>query len=193
MDSHLFSWVILPGLIFLARVIDVSIGTLRIVFIARGNKVVAPILGFIEVLIWVVAVSQIFKHLDNFMCYLAFAGGFAVGNFVGMIVEQRLAIGLQVVRIIFKNGAESLMAELRETGYGYTSVDAESSSGAVKIIFAVIRRKSLPAFLNIVLRHNPKAFYTVEDIQKVAEAGNFALPGKTPFYRQLLRMDRKRK
>lgn len=104
-DSQLFTWIVLPLLIFIARVVDVSIGTLRIVFIARGERLVAPILGFLEILIWLLAIGQIFKHLNNIGCYLAYAGGFAMGNYIGMVIEHKLAIGVQVIRIIIKSSS----------------------------------------------------------------------------------------
>ncbi|HEX2991004.1 MAG TPA: DUF5698 domain-containing protein, partial [Anaerolineales bacterium] len=88
-----FTWVILPLIIFLTRVLDVTLGTLRIIFISRGRKYLAPLLGFIEVLIWITVVSQIIGGASNFAAYFAYAAGFAVGNYVGMWIEERLAIG----------------------------------------------------------------------------------------------------
>ncbi|HER42916.1 MAG TPA: hypothetical protein ENO08_00460, partial [Candidatus Eisenbacteria bacterium] len=82
-DSELFKWVVLPLLIILARVIDVTIGTIRIVFVSRGHKVIAPILGFFEVLIWLLAIGQIMRNLSNFMCYIAYGTGFALGTYMG--------------------------------------------------------------------------------------------------------------
>ena len=81
--THLFAWVILPLLIFLARVADVSMGTLRIIFVSKGLKYLAPIIGFFEVIIWLLAIRIIMQNLSNFMCYIAYGAGFAMGNYAG--------------------------------------------------------------------------------------------------------------
>jgi len=193
-DSTLFTWVVLPFLIFLARVADVSIGTLRIVYIVRKEKIIAPLLGFVEVVIWLAAVGQIFKHLDNIVCFFAFAGGFAMGNYVGMLIEGKLAIGQLMVRIIADNGQADLYKKLKTAGFNYTLVDGQGAAGPVTILFSVIQRKELTNMLGIVTKHAPKAFYTVENVQIAREA---MLPQPTlhpkSYYRALLKMDRKRK
>src|SRR4029078_11993146 len=99
LDSELFRWVFMPLLIFLARMCDVTLGTLRNVFISKGLRNVVPVLGFFEVTSWLLSIKQIMQHLDNPLCYIAFAGGFAMGTYVGLFVEKRLAIGMQVLRI----------------------------------------------------------------------------------------------
>lgn len=194
LDSELFKWVILPFLIFVARILDVSIGTLRIVFISRGVKIYATILGFFEVLIWLMAISQIFKQLDNIACYLGFAAGFASGNYVGMVIEQRLAMGMQIVRIIIRTGASQLIEHLRKENYGFTVVDGQGSTGAVKIIFTVIKRNDFHKVVEMINQYNPKAFFTVEDLQ-IAHEPIFPLASMTSkrFYWQLFKMDRKKK
>src|SRR4051812_32639883 len=98
--SDIFKWGVLPLLIFLARMCDVTLGTLRNVFISKGLRRVVPVLGFFEVLIWLISIRQIMKYLDNPVCYIGFAGGFSMGTYVGMLVERKLALGMQVLRII---------------------------------------------------------------------------------------------
>jgi uncharacterized protein YebE (UPF0316 family) len=194
LESQLFSWVVLPILIFCARILDVSIGTLRIVFIARNHKVIAPILGFFEVLIWLAAIGQIFKHLSNVACYLAYAGGFALGNYVGMLIENRLAIGQLIVRIITASKAHCLLERLRSAGCSVTLVNGEGPAGPVKILFTVIRRKDLKKVLDVINEFAPGAFYTVEDLQIAGEAILPQLPtNKKRYYRELLKMSRRRK
>lgn len=194
LDSPYFTWIILPLLIFSARAIDVSIGTLRIVYIARGHKIIAPILGFFEILIWLLAIGQIFKHLDNALCYIAYAGGFATGNFIGMFIENKLAIGLQVIRIITRLNTSELISALKKDGFGITVVDAEGATGPVKIIFTLIQRKDLQKVLEMIHRNNPKAFYTVEDVQQANDLISTQLSqDKKRFYRYLFKMDRKSK
>lgn len=171
-DSDLFNYIILPVLIFFARVTDVSIGTLRITYITRGKKRLAAILGFIEVLIWLIAIRQIFNNLNNFVCYLTYAGGFATGSYLGMWIEHKLAIGMQVVRIITRQDAHRLIEKLKADGYGVTVIDGEGVTGHVKIIFTVIQRKDLHEITAMIKRFNPKAFFSVEDV-RMAAAGIF--------------------
>ena len=194
MEEFWLSWVLIPLLIFCARVLDVSIGTLRIVYIARGKRMLAPILGFFEVLIWLVAISQIFKHLDNIACYLAWAAGFATGNYVGMLIEKKLALGVQVIRIITRFSADKLIKDLKNDGYGLTLIDGQGANGPVNIIFMLIKRKDFPKVTTLIHKNNPKAFYTVEDVQFASDHVYPIQPAVNKrFYQQLLRMDRKNK
>ena len=116
-------------MVFGARVLDVSLGTLRIIFIARGRRKLAPLLGFFEVLIWIVVVSQVIQNLHSPLAFIAYAAGFATGNYVGMRIEDKLAIGTLVVRVIVPQEASQLMAQLHDAGYGVTSIDARGSTG----------------------------------------------------------------
>lgn len=164
-SPELVSWVLIPLLIFVSRVADVTIGTIRIVFVARGKKAIAPVLGFVEVLIWIIAMSQILKYANNWPSYLAWAGGFAVGNYIGLYIEEKLAIGNLVIRAITARPANQLVEHLRAAGYGVTAVDAQGTAGDVSIIFTLVRRKDVKAVVAIIKTYNPKAFYTVEDVR----------------------------
>jgi len=168
-DSPLFAWVILPLLIFLSRIADQTIGTIRLIFLSKGFKHLAPFLGFFEVIIWLVAVGQIMQHLDNVLCYIAYGGGFAMGNYIGMTIEERLSIGNVMIRIIPKNNSRELIKFLRENNYGVTSVAAEGSQGMVDIIFTIIKRKDIDHVVSIINDFNPNAFYTIEDIKSIKE------------------------
>ena len=134
-NQNFINWVLMPLGIFCARILDVSIGTIRIILISRGKKYLSPILGFLEMIIWLLAVRQVILNLANIACFFAFAGGFAVGNFVGIVIEEKLAIGLEVVRIITKKDATPLFQYLKAQGYGVTSVDAQGSMGKVNLLF----------------------------------------------------------
>lgn len=171
-NSTWYTWVILPVMIFCARVVDVSFGTLRIVYISKGRRFIAPLLGFIEILIWLLAIGQIFKNLNNVACYIAYAGGFATGNYVGIWIENKLALGTQVLRIITSRDATELITNLKSRGYGITLVDAEGAKGPVKIIFTIIKRKNFPEVVNLIHTYNPKSFYSVEDV-RLAKEGIF--------------------
>ena len=162
-----YTYVFIPLLIFLARILDVSIGTIRIIFVSRGYKVIAPLLGFFEILIWVIAISGIIKNMDNFLYYIAYAGGFAAGTYIGMILEEKLAIGNVLVRIFTSENIDPLLKELHEKRYGATSLDAKGQYESVQIIYTVLKREKLEDLSMIINRHNPKAFYVVEDVRAV--------------------------
>ena len=160
-----YSWLILPIIIFCSRICDVSFGTLRHVFVARGIRNLAPIVGFFEVLIWIVVVKQVMSGANNWACYIAWAGGFAAGSYIGLGIEERLAIGLQVIRVITNQDCTELQAALREAGHGVTVVDANGKEGPVKILFMVIKRKNLDEVEVLIHLHHPNAFYSIEDVK----------------------------
>jgi uncharacterized protein YebE (UPF0316 family) len=168
-NSNTFTFIILPILIFCSRIVDVSIGTMRVIFVTKGYRWLAPFFGFFEVLIWLIAVTQIMKNLSNVFCYIAYAGGFATGNFVGMYIEQYMALGTVLIRIITKNEAQELVDYFKSHNYGVTIVDAEGLFGEVKILFTVIKRADIPAVIDSIKQLNPQAFYTIEDIRFVNE------------------------
>lgn len=168
-DITFYTWIGLPLLIFAARIVDVSLGTVRIIFVARGQRRLAPILGFVEVFIWIVVVSQITRQANNLAAYLGYAAGFAAGNYAGMWIEARLAIGTLVVRAILPQGGEQISALLHAAGYGVTSVAGLGSNGPVQLIYTVIHRKNLAEVINLIHQANPKAFLTVEEARSVQE------------------------
>ena len=180
-NSEILAWIILPFLIFFARVCDVSLGTIRIIFVSKGIKYLAPVVGFFEILIWLLAISQIMQNLTNVYYYIFYAGGFAIGNLVGIIIEEKLSIGTVGIRIITRQDAKELVNALKKSDYGITVVDAEGSKGKVKVIFTVINRQNIQKVMNIVKQYNPKAFYHIEDIRYVSEI----LPSyMKPWYRR---------
>lgn len=176
-ESWVFAWVILPILIFLARVMDVSIGTLRLIFVAKGFKFYAPLLGFFEVIIWLLAIGQIMQHLDNFMAFIAYGLGFAAGNYVGILLEEKISLGSVVLRIIPKKDTTALINYLHESDFGASAVEIEGKSGKQQMIFMILRRKDLKDALRIINSYNPNAFYSVEDVRTVSE-GYFRLARK---------------
>jgi len=180
-DPAVISLVAVPLFIFFARICDVTIGTMRIIFVARGMKMVAPILGFIEVFIWIIAIGQIFQNLTNPLNYLAYAAGFGTGNYVGMLVEERLAMGLSLIRIITPRDATDLINYLRAAGYGVTVLDAQGKQGPGKVIFSVIKRKNIRDVENAIHEFAPKAFYSVEDSRRAAEGTFPIVASSTPF------------
>ena len=164
-EPGLLSMLAVPFLVFIARILDVSIGTLRITFVSRGLKYLAAPLGFIESLIWVLAISQVMQHLNNWGTYFAFALGFGAGNYVGLLLEERLAVGNLIIRTITREEAPELPKTLWRAGFGVTSVDAQGETGPVKIIFTVAKRRNLQKVINLIKQFNPDALYTIEDVR----------------------------
>lgn len=167
-----YTWVILPLIVFLARLTDVTLGTIRIVFVSRGKKHLAPLLGFMEVFIWITVVSQIVRGAHNLVAYLAYAAGFAVGNYVGMLIEERLAIGTLVIRVFLPKDGTLLGDRLHMEGYGVTYVNGQGSSGPVTLIYTVVMRKELAHVISLIEEIYPKAFFTVEELRS-AQQGIF--------------------
>jgi len=167
-EPEIFTWVLIPFLIFFVRIMDVSLGTLRIIFVSRGQKFIAPFFGFFEVLIWLIAIGQVMQNLTNVFCYIAYAGGFATGTFVGMVIEEKIAMGVLLIRVITKKDATILIESLKKSGYNITSVDADGNSGRVHLIYSVIKRKNLPKVIDIIKKFDSRAFYSVEDLKHVS-------------------------
>lgn len=168
-DPELLNYVIIPLLIFVARVFDVSINTLRIIFMLNSRKYTATILGFFESAIWLIAISQIFQNLGSWQTFLAYAGGYAMGIFVGMIIEERLAIGNVVVRVITAKPANELLDFFRDKKMRFTNIPGESGDGPVSVLFTVIKRERLQETIMAIKKYNPQALYTVEGVKKVSD------------------------
>ena len=164
-----YVWVGLPLLIFLARVFDVTLGTLRIIFTSRGLRNLAPVLGFIETFVWIIAVSSLVKHAQNVAAYVGYAGGFAMGTFVGMSLENKLAVGTVTFRAIIRRDTKELVKALVDAGFGITIVDGRGSSGKVKIIYTTVKRQDLPAVIDIFHRMVPGAFLSVEEVRSTEQ------------------------
>jgi uncharacterized protein YebE (UPF0316 family) len=186
-DSQVLSVMILALLIFFARVADVTIGTMRIIFVSRGFRFIAACAGFFEILIWLFALSQIMANLDSWINFVAYASGFAVGNFIGITIEQRLALGYLVVRIITQRDGTALEENLRKANFVVTSVDADGGRGPVKILFTILKRKALPTMVKLIKSINPQAYYTIEDLRSVSSPGPRTFGGSKAFHLPSLR------
>lgn len=165
----LLNYLILPLLIFFARIGDVSISTIRIIFVMGANKVIAPLLGFFEALIWLLAIGQIISNIDNVLSYVAYAAGFATGTYVGITLEERLAYGRVVVRLFIPQPVERLREYLEKQDYRYSIFEASGRSGKVNLIFLVIKRDKLETLIGGVEEIHPKAFFTIEGVKQVSE------------------------
>jgi len=179
-ESDLYLYLILPLLIFFARIIDVTLGTMRIIFVSKGQRIIAPILGFFEVFIWIIAIGQIMGNINNFACYFGYAAGFAMGNYVGMRLEEHLAMGNILIRVISSKNGDILIKNLNIKGFGATMIEGEGSAGKVQLIYSIVKREDLEDVINVIKEFNPKAFFTIEDIRKVS-SGIF--PAKSPIHK----------
>ena len=163
----------LPLLVFFAELCVVTLSTLRIIFIGRGMKLLAPVLGFFKITIWLFAVGQVMQNLSDPRCFLGFAGGFTLGNFLGMWIEQWLALGTVVVRTVTHRDASDLVVSLRTARFGVTTLDAVGATGPVKMVYTVVPRRDLDAVLGLIRQFDRRAFYSVDEIQ---EAGPGIFP-----------------
>ncbi len=168
-DTYWFSWGVLPLLIFTARILDVSIGTVRVVFIARGCKYLAPLAGFFEVLIWILVIGQIFKNLSNPLCYIAYASGFAMGNYVGMILAEKLSLGMVMIHVLASQDASSLVESFRLKGYGATTLQGQGAFGPTTVLFTIVPKKEVEQVVKLIENFNPNAFYSIEDVESVSK------------------------
>lgn len=167
-DTGVFNWLILPLLIFLSRAVDVSLGTMRIIFVSKGERFRASLLGFFEILVWVLAITRIMQNVTNPLYYIAYAGGFAAGIFVGVTLENKLAMGMVSIHIFTKKGGEDLLRHLRSKNYGVTSRISHGLRGRVDELFTVLKRKNLEHVVDIVRHYDPEAFISIEDVRIVS-------------------------
>ncbi|PIQ82255.1 MAG: hypothetical protein COV76_04585 [Candidatus Omnitrophica bacterium CG11_big_fil_rev_8_21_14_0_20_64_10] len=152
--------------IFLLRVTDVSIGTLRLLTMMQGRRLVTAFLGFLESGLFITAVVWIFQTLDHWWNILAYAGGFACGTALGMTLEGWIASGTLLIRVISREKTPELAAALRKRDFGVTLVEGKGQQSAVAILFAVVRRRRGRIFLEVVKKIDSKAFVTVEPIRQ---------------------------
>lgn len=164
-----FAWVVLPLLIFVSRICDVTIGTTRVIFVTRGYKYLAAAAGFFEVLIWIVVMGQVMQNLSNPACYIAYAAGFATGNYVGIRLAEKMSLGFVLVRVLFNQNVDILLESIRNAGFGVTSFDGHGAYGPVKEIFSVVSRRQVADYLELIKNFEPNAFYLIEEIGTVSK------------------------
>jgi uncharacterized protein YebE (UPF0316 family) len=171
LPENFFAFVVLPIIIFIARIGEVSVNTIRIIYMLGGRRYTATIMGFFEAFIWLIAMRQIFQHLDNWVCYVAYPGGFAAGIFVGMIIEEKIAYGKVIMRIITRKDVTVLLEYLVRQDLRYTKVNAEGPEGGENLVFTVLKREHLDELLAKLRDFLPTAFYTIENVKAAGENG----------------------
>ncbi|MGD2151674.1 MAG: DUF5698 domain-containing protein [Gemmatimonadales bacterium] len=156
-----------PIIIFLLRIVDVSLATLRLISAVRGHKVVAASVGFVEILVWIVVVGTVVRNLHSPLLVLAYAGGFAAGTWVGMTIEEKLALGLVEVQIVSRSAGVEIAEALRDVGFGVTEMLGQGREGRVEVLYSVVRRSSLKDVSRVVERWDPDAFVRVEEARSI--------------------------
>lgn len=156
---------LMPLVIFLLRVSDMSLDTLRVLFVVRGRRPLAWLLGFCQSALWVVAITSVLSHLDNLWNVVGYAGGFATGNVVGMMLEERLAIGHGHLRIISSRRGSAIAEALRAAGYAATELPGRGRDGTVTVINCSVRRRDIEPVRRRVAEIDPDAFVTVEEVR----------------------------
>ena len=167
-SPEFYTWVLLPLLIFFARICDVSMETIRVIYISRGIKYLAPIIAFFEIVIWLLAMEVVMQDLANIANFLAFALGFAVGTYVGLVIEEKLSIGMVILRIVTTDDSnEEIVSFMQSENYGITQLDATGSRGNVKMILSLVNRTDVPRITQHIQATNPHAFFSIEDVRYV--------------------------
>lgn len=179
-------WI--PVIIFFARICDVSLGTVRIIFVSRGMRFRAALLGFVEIFIWIVVVAQLIQHLHNWVNFVAYAGGFAVGTYLGITIENKLKVGTVLIRVITDMDPGELIDRLRKAGFMITSVKARGGEGPVEIIFMVVKRKRWDEAVSIIESFDFNAFYSIEDVKFTSAETPLRESGTGNAFNRLMRL-----
>jgi uncharacterized protein YebE (UPF0316 family) len=173
---------ILGAAIFFARITDVSLGTFRTIVVFRGYRGLAALIGFVEVCIWTLASAQVLANLDQWYLIFAYAGGFGAGNYVGIWLESKLAIGRELVRAISFKRNSQLAETLR--AHGYKAIELEGNAGPgqpCEVVLVVVRRRRVRALLNLIQQTDPDAIYSLSDIKAAYEGPAELLQSKPLF------------
>jgi uncharacterized protein YebE (UPF0316 family) len=157
--------------IFCLRIVDVSADTMRVIFTIRGKRGIAAFLGFFQAIVWIFAVGNAVKHLDSVLHVLGYAGGYAMGTWVGITMEQAIAYGVATVRVVSRKAGVEIAQSLRERGFGVTEFPGFGRDGSVEILNSVVQRSHVDEVVKLVVRHDPDAFVTVEE-PKVLRGGS---------------------
>lgn len=167
-NFDIISYILLPALIFLARLADVTVATVKLMFVVNNARKMAAILGFFEALITIMALSRIIQDANNLPAFIMYAAGFSAGTYVGMWIESKMAYGSVLVRIISKDMPEELFQYLAENKYSFSLVDAYDQSGNTRVLFTVCKRSKAGALLAHLEQVAPQALYTVEGVKQAS-------------------------
>ena len=167
-----------PLVIFCMRVTDVSLDTIRVLLMVRNAKWQVPLIGFVQVTIWVIAVTAVVQNLHSPLHIIGYSAGFATGNYVGMLIEERLAMGLATMHTMVREGGGQVAAALRERGFAVTEMDGRGKDGPVEVLYSVIARRKVAPYIAVVERVTPDSFVVVDEPRTVR--GGSMFPGVEP-------------
>ena len=151
--------------IFVLRLADMTLDTLRVLFMMRGRKLTAGAIGFAQATIFVIAISTVLSQLGNWLNIIGYAGGFAAGVVVGMMIEERMALGFSQMRIISSSKGQAVANALRAVGYAVTEMSGRGKDGMVNVLLVTVRRKEVDHVQDIVLKADESAFITIEEVR----------------------------
>ena len=157
-------------IIFFAKIIEVSISTIRLVFINKGERVKGAVLGFIEILIWLIVVSSVLNNItEDPIKVFIYAAAFALGNYLGVTIESKIAVGLASIQVVVNKESGEILADiLREQGYGVTIIEGKGINESIKnLLFIQLNRKKISEAVKVIKHHNPEAYITVNDIKSM--------------------------
>jgi uncharacterized protein YebE (UPF0316 family) len=175
----LYPWLFVPA-IFFARIVDVSMGTFRSIVAFRGFPAVAAAVGFVEILIWVAASSQVFRQMNAWPLMFAYAGGFAAGNFIGVQLESKIAFGRELLRIIPTAGSNAIEEHLAAIGYSAVALDCHIDGKPSKVLLVTLDRRKSAEVLAAIREVDPGALYTVSDVKSLPSPGQ-GIAQRRPF------------
>jgi uncharacterized protein YebE (UPF0316 family) len=179
--------VLTPLIIFVAEALVVTIATMRSIFVSRGIKAGSAALGLVEASIWLFAVGQVFQNLSNLNCSIAYAAGFTLGNYLGVLLEQKVAVGSVLLRVVTSRDSLTLVQEFTAAGFGVTRMDALGANGPVQVVLTVVKRKELARVVALVKGFDPGVFYSVDDLHS---AGAGVFPPKRSRFPRLFKRNR---
>lgn len=162
-----------PLIVFLLRLTDVSMATIRMLLIMRNQRLLAPLIGFFEILVWVMAIGIVVQHLQSPLHVIGYAAGFAAGSFLGLTLEERLALGVASVRTVVRSGGAALATELRDAGFGVTELIGRGRDGDVEVLLSVLPRRQVRRALGLIEAGAPDSFVVVDEPRRVRRGWQF--------------------
>ncbi len=164
LQTHIFWGAVL---IFLVRVLNIALDTLRVLFVMRGQRILAWVVGFIVSLLYVLLLTSVLSNLSQPAYIIAYAAGFATGSVAGMWLEEKMALGFKVVQIISPGNGAILATLLREKGFGVTEIPARGRDGAVTMLSVGARRRDISTVQQMVREIDPNAFISEGDLRPI--------------------------
>jgi len=184
----LFVILALPFFIFIARAINVSLGTIRVVFVSKGFKYYAPIIGFFEAIVWLFAIAQVVNDITNMWLVLAYGLGFSAGTYAGIIIEEKLSLGKVRLRLIVRTNYDEVINALQAKEYLLTIVKADYRKDNARIISLLVKRNEVKKVIHAISKINEKIFYSIEDVRKVSEEDEPEEQSTTEKFRKTLKI-----